>query len=325
MRKLLPGLMGLLLLGATVPCSAQTSILLSIHKVEGFHNAFWDNLRAGAQQEAAALGVSLTIQGVDPAFEADPAPGQVKVIRQALTQGTKAVILTPGDRLKLVGVVQEAVLASVPVVCIDAPVETTLLSALVATDNYQGGLDAARRMATAVGPRGQVVVLAHPSLQNQAISDRLRAFLSGLKQFGPTITVLSSDRAGKATLDTDTPVVGGVLRDFPTLTGLYTVSGSGTTGALRALQAAGKAGKVVLIGWDGDAESLAGVNKGLVDAVIQQDARSMGAQGVRAAWETVQGKAPKKSVLIPATVVTKGNLFDPSVQAILGPLGSSLR
>lgn len=326
MKTLLLVFVGVLgLTAGLVPAGADHLVLLSIHKVEGFHNAFWDGLRSGAAEEARSLGLSLVIQGVEAASASDPAAGQIKVIRAALSQGAKAILLTPGDRLKLVGVVQEAVLAGVPVVGIDAPVESLLLSALVATDNYQGGLDAARRMAAEVGPRGQVVVLSHPSLQNQAIRDRLQAFLSGLKQFGPGIAVLSSDRAGKATLDSDTQAAASLLKDFPQAKGLYTLSGSGTTGALRALQNSGRATEMVLIGWDGDAESVAGLRAGTVRAIVQQDARSMGAKGVRAAWDALHGKATNKSVLIPATVITRANLSDPAVVTLLGSQGLGAR
>lgn len=283
---------------------AQGPVLLSIHKPEGFSNAFWDDLREGALIEAKAQGVALLVKGVDPRYTADPAPGQVEVIRRALASGISALVLTPGDRLRLVGVVQEAVLAGVPVVCIDAPVESNLLSAIVASDNYQGGLAAAQRMARRLGPTGKVVVLNHPSAQNKAIHDRLEAFFSGLRQFAPGIEVVSSNRSGQATLETDTKAVAGLLRDFPGAEGFYAVSGTGLAGALRALKAAGRAGNVVLIGWDGDPETFQGVKEGLVDAVVQQDARALGRLGVRSALEALRGNAPKRSVLIPTTLIT---------------------
>lgn len=295
-----------LLVLASMPGWSQGPMLLSIHKPEGFSNAFWDDLREGARAEARAQGINLVVKGVDPRFTADPAPGQIEVIRQALASGIAALVLTPGDRLRLVGVVQEAVLAGVPVVCIDAPVESGLLSAIVASDNYQGGLMAARRMATRLGPTGKVVVLNHPSSQNKAIHDRLEAFFSGLRQFSPGVVVLSSDRSGQATLETDTLAAGGLLRDFPEAEGVYAVSGTGLTGAFRALKAAGRAGQVVLVGWDGDPETLQGVKEGLVDAVVQQDARALGRLGVRSALEALRGSPPKRSVLIPITLVTGG-------------------
>lgn len=313
-----------LLLISPLGASAQ-QVLLSIHKVEGFRNAFWDGLRAGALEEAKVLGLDLKIQGVDPAYEANPAPGQIRVIREALAQGFDSVIVTPGDRLKLAPVVEESVLAGVPVVGIDAPVESVHLSALVATDNYQGGLDAARRMASRLGPKGQLVILSHPSVQNQAIRDRLQAFLSGIKQFGPGVTILSSDTAGRATLESDTVAASQLLTAYPQANGMYCLSGSGTTGALRALQKTGRSTSVVLIGWDGDAESFAGLRVGTVDAILQQDSKTMGARGVRAAWEALQGRAPFRSVLIPATLVTRDTLNDARVVELLGSLGGGAR
>lgn len=288
------------------PGWAQGPVLLSIHKPEGFSNAFWDDLREGARAEAKAQGIALVIKGVDPRYTADPAPGQIDVIRTALRSGISALVLTPADRLRLVGVVQEAVLAGVPVVCIDAPVESSLLSAIVASDNYQGGLSAAQRMASRLGPRGRVVVLNHPSAQNKAIHDRLEAFYSGLRQFAPGVEVVSSDRSGQATLETDTKAAAGLLRDFPGADGIYAVSGTGLTGALRALKAAGRAGEVVLIGWDADPETLQGVKEGFVDAIVQQDARALGRLGVRSVLEALRGSPPKRSVLIPTTLITGG-------------------
>lgn len=303
------------------PIQAQptpTKLVLSVHKTEGFHNAFWDALKDGAQQEAWDQGVELAYVAVPPAFAQDPAAGQAAVVRQALKAGVAGVVITPGDRLKLVAVVQEAVLAGVPVVCIDAPIESTLLSAIVATNNYQGGLAAARRMATRMGATGRVVVLSHPSAaQNQAIHDRLEAFASGLRQFAPGIQILSDNRAGQATPETDAVVAEGLLRDYPEATGFYAVSGGGLIGALRALRATGRAGKVTLIGWDADAESLQGLRNAEVDAILQQDPRAMGRLGVRAVLDAIRGKAPNRSVGIEATLLTRDTLETPRARELL--------
>ena len=81
-------------------------------------------------------------------------------------------------------------------------------------------------------------------------------------------------------------------------------------GALQVARQFDLMGKVHMAGVDGLPEALDAIRKGELDATVFQDPEGQGAGGVWACYLTVKGVKLPKDLLIPFTVVTKGNVDD---------------
>jgi ribose transport system substrate-binding protein len=70
----------------------------------------------------------------------------------------------------------------------------------------------------------------------------------------------------------------------------------------------GKPGRqkdIKVFGWDLTAKAISGIDGGYVTAVLQQDPEKMGAEALNALNSITSGKTVPKTILVPATVVTK--------------------
>ena len=77
---------------------------------------------------------------------------------------------------------------------------------------------------------------------------------------------------------------------------------------IAAVESQGKQDQVKIFGWDLTAQAIAGIDKGYVVAVIQQDPAGMGAEAVKALDTIAGGGTVEKTIPVPVTIVTKENV-----------------
>ena len=79
-------------------------------------------------------------------------------------------------------------------------------------------------------------------------------------------------------------------------------------GAIAAVENQGRQKDIKVFGWDLTAKAISGMDGGYVTAVLQQDPEKMGAEALNALNSITSGKTVPKTILVPATVVTKANV-----------------
>lgn len=113
---------------------------------KGTTHEFWKSVHYGAQQAADEIG-SIEIIWKGPSRE-DDRDGQISLVQNFITNKVDGIILAPLDSQALVSVVREAKDAQIPTVIFDSGLEDeSVYVSYVATDNYNGGVIAARRLA----------------------------------------------------------------------------------------------------------------------------------------------------------------------------------
>jgi ABC-type sugar transport system substrate-binding protein len=116
---------------------------------KGTTHEFWKSVHFGAQQAAEELGeVEVIYKG--PQLESDR-DMQISLVQDFITKEVDGICLAPLDSRSLVDAVKEARAANIPVVIFDSGLDEDVYVSYVATDNYHGGVLAARRMAEALG------------------------------------------------------------------------------------------------------------------------------------------------------------------------------
>ena len=114
---------------------------------KGTTHEFWKSVHAGAVNAAMELG-NVEILWKGPMQENDR-EGQINVVQEFITKRVDGICLAPLDSQSLVPVVEEAAEANIPVVVFDSGLDgdPSNYVTYVATDNYNGGVLAARRLA----------------------------------------------------------------------------------------------------------------------------------------------------------------------------------
>lgn len=115
---------------------------------KGTTHEFWKSVHYGAQAAADEIG-QIEILWKGPQVESDR-EGQISLVQNFITNKVDGICLAPLDSQALVSVVKEAKDAKIPTVIFDSGLDYPEVVSYVATDNYNGGVLAARRLAEAL-------------------------------------------------------------------------------------------------------------------------------------------------------------------------------
>ncbi len=278
---------------------------------KGLTHQFWMTVKAGADAAAKEFGVSITWQG--PPKETEIAQ-QINIVQDMLTRGVDGIVLAACDENALIGMVEQAHNAGVPVIMFDSGVKSDLPRSLVATDNVMGGKIAARTLAALMGETGEVGLI--PFVPGAGTSEmREQGFKEGIAEF-PNIKLVAVNYS-QSDVDTGMNVTSDMMTAYPNLGGIFAANEPGAIGAGQALRAASKIGQVKLVAFDASGEQLTALEEGVIQALIVQNPFKMGYEGVKAAVDAIRGNPVEKHIDTGVTVITPDNLNEPEIQALL--------
>jgi ribose transport system substrate-binding protein len=288
---------------------------------KGTTHEFWRTIHAGAikaQRDLAAKGIAVEILWKGPLRE-DDREQQVQVVESFASQGVDGIVLAPLDEKALVRPVEEAKRLGVPTVIVDSALGSDQVVSFVATDNVKGGEMAADELGRLLGGKGRVLLLRYQE-GSASTTAREEGFLARLKAGWPGLELVLADQYAGPTVDTAKRASENLLnRHGRDIQGVFLVNETSTGGMLLALQDAGLAGKVKLVGFDGTPALVAAMRAGELHAFALQNPFGMAALGVETMVDHLLGKAVPKRVDTGVLVVTPANLDTPEVRELLNP------
>jgi ribose transport system substrate-binding protein len=287
---------------------------------KGTTHEYWKSIHAGAikaQQQEAKMGVKVDIKWQGPLKE-DDKNAQVDLVESFISQKVNGIVLAPLDEHALVRPVDEAVKAGVPVVIIDSALDTNSYACMVATNNEKGGELAGQRLVQLLGGKGRIIMLRYEE-GSASTEDREKGFMTVIQK-SPGITVLSSNQHAGATVDTAYEASQNLISQFGSqVDGIYTPNESSTRGMLRALQQAGKLGKVKFVGFDSSKDLVDALKAKQIQGLVVQDPMKMGFLGVLTMVRVIKKQPVEKSIDTGVTLVTPENMNNPDMNALLNP------
>lgn len=263
--------------------------------------AFFVHMYCGAKSEAQKLGATASFTAGE---HFDPRE-QTSIFNAITVQHPDAALVVPVDTKAMIPALRQMKGAGIKIVEVDTHVDDTSISASqIATDNYHGGMLAAKRLAALVGNAGTVLIInVQPGISS--VDARQKGFLDEMKDH-PKITVLpvqfaGFDAAKAATITTAS------LSAHPDIVGIYdTVSILGE-GTATGLQQMNKVGSVKVATFDPTPGVVAAFDRGIIDIIIAQDAFEIGVKGVQAAVDALEGKPTEKALAISAVAIDHQN------------------
>jgi ribose transport system substrate-binding protein len=278
----------------------------------GRSHVYWVSAHAGAIKAAQEENVDIIWNG--PATESDYS-GQLQIVENMINQHVDALTLAPIDRKALANAVDRAGAAGIPVIIWDSPVDSKNFVAQIATDNYAAGQLGADRMGTILHGKGKIVEVACQPGSASTMA-REQGFEDRIKQSYPDIHIVDK-RYGMADVAKSMTVAENMLTAFPDMDAMFGSNESSTVGAARAL--ASSKSTVKLVGFDSSPALIEGLKDGVIDSLVTQNPFDMGYKTVKAAVSKLNGGTVERIQSLPAVVVTKDNLEDPSIRARLFP------
>ncbi len=204
---------------------------------KGTTHEFWKSIHAGAQKAADELGsVEVVWQG--PQKEDDRVQ-QIQLVQSAIAAGVDGIILAPLDARALVDPVESAVAKGVPVLIFDSALESNRIVSYVATNNYNGGALAARRLGEVLKGKGNVILLRY-AVGSESTEQREKGFTDTLSKEFPQIKLISDSEYAGPTSDTAQQKAQSLVTLHSSgVDGIFCPNESSTDGMLRALESAG--------------------------------------------------------------------------------------
>ncbi len=312
------------LLGRTVLAVLGAAGLLGCHRGEApreagpprvalvlktLNSPFFIDMQRGAQEAAARLKVELVVQAADREVDVEK---QMQIIENLIQTGVKALCVTPSGSKEIVPALVKANRAGIPVVVLDTRVDPKaaaeaglLTDSFVGSDNYEGGRIAGAHLLAITGGKARVAILE--GIPGHETGDsRLKGFRDAVKD-APGIRVLASQTANWER-DQGFTVFQNLLQAHRDLDAVFACNDMMALGALEAIAAAGRTGKVTVIGFDAVEDARKAIASGAMAASVAQFPSEMGRIAVESAAKLLRGEKPPADQRVRIELVTKDNL-----------------
>jgi ribose transport system substrate-binding protein len=234
------------------PAMAQTAAKPKVALVmKSLANEFFLTMENGAKahQKANAAKYDLIANGIKD--ETDTS-AQIKLVEQMIVSKVNALVIAPADSKALVPVLKKAVDAGIIVVNIDNKLDDAALKEkgfsvpFVGPDNRKGAKLAGDFLGKQIKAGDQVGIIEGVSTTYNA-QQRTLGFQDAMKTAGAKVVGVQS---GQWEIAPGNTVAAAMLNANPKITALLCGNDNMAIGAISAIKAAGKLGKVKVIGYD---------------------------------------------------------------------------
>ncbi len=288
-------------LSATAHAAKKLTIVASVPSL-GF--PFFVHMMKEIRAEAAALG-DIELLEMDGQ---NSTPKQSADVEAAIARGVDGIIISPLDSVAMAPALQEAVDAGIPVVTIDRRIDGVPgILAHVGADNVKGG-EAQGKFIKDMFPNGARLVNLQGQPGSSPAIDRNKGVhnvLDGDSKY-QIVAEQTAFFAREKGANVTEAILGGL--DAPPDV-IVAANDDMALGALQAVQEAGLAGKVKIIGFDALPEALAQVRDGGLAATIEQSPGGQSRGAMRALVSFLRdGKKPDKLTLLSPFAISKANL-----------------
>jgi ribose transport system substrate-binding protein len=237
---------------------------------------------------------------------------QQNQVKDFLVKKVSAIVLCPCDSKAIGPAIREANEAGIPVftadiACLDPAAKVVCH---VATDNYGGGKMAAQALIEALGPAGgKVLLLDYKEVESCIL--RVNGFREVLADHnkaskGGRITVVAELPSG-GSKDQGYKSAEDALQAHPDLAGIFAINDPSALGARAAVEKAGRADQVRIIGFDGQPEGKQAIKEGKIYADPIQFPDRIGRQTTDAILRHFRGEDVRKEILIPTELYRRAD------------------
>ena len=297
---------------AAAPTRSKGTIGVSVLTLT---NPFFKVIADTITAEAKAQGYDAVV--VSGEFDVARQQNQVK---DFIVKKVSAIVLCPCDSKSIGPAIQEANEAGVPVFTADIACIAPGVKVIshIATDNYGGGKQAGEAMIEALGEAGgKVVILDFKQAESCLL--RVKGFKETIAKHSAgktsgTIEVVA-ELPGDGKKDQGYKCAEDALQAHPDLRAFFAINDPSALGARAALEKAGKADRVVIIGFDGQPEGKQAIKDGLIYADPVQHPDQIGRLTVETILHYFDGDEVPPQQLIPTGLYRQADARqDPSLR-----------
>ena len=219
--------------------------------------------------------------------------GQLDIINQMIVAQVDGLVIAPADSKALINALQKAQDAGIVVVNIDNQLDPQVLKSkkmdvpFVGPDNRAGARKVGEYLASKLNAGDEVAIIEGVSTTTNA-QQRTAGFTDAMN--AAQIKVVST-QSGNWEIEGGNKQAAAILSEYPKVKALLAGNDSMAIGAVSAIRAAGKAGKVLVVGYDNIDAIKPMLKNGRVLATADQAAAQQAVFGIQTALKLIS-KAP---------------------------------
>jgi len=233
---------------------------------------FWTIARAGcndAEKELGNVEVDFRIPSSGDAAE------QTRILEDLLAKGVDGIAVSPKDPANQTGLLNK-VASQTLLVCHDSDAPNSKRACYIGTDNTTAGVEAAKLIKEALPDGGKIMVFVG-TLDAQNAKERFAGIKQELRGAKVEIIDVRTDETDRARAQKNVEDTLVKYSDVACLVGLWSYNGPAI---LNGVRASGKEGKVKIVCFDEEPETLAGVASGAIYATVVQQPYEFGKQAI---------------------------------------------
>lgn len=234
---------------------------------------YWQEAQAGLADVGKLMGVKVELTG-----PASYSPNEeLTAFQQAVGQHPAGILVSVSNPQLFKDAIDGAVAQGIPVVCVDADAPDSKRVLFVGTDNFRAGQESGKRMGDLLKGQGSIAIVTLNGQLN--VEERVRGVNEALKKFPGIKVVQTIDDKGDARNAYD--ALSTLLKSKEKIDGIIGLEASGGAGAADVLNRLDMTGKVKIVAFDKDPETLDWIQRGAITATVVQKPYIMSFYGVR--------------------------------------------
>jgi ribose transport system substrate-binding protein len=234
---------------------------------------YWQEAQAGLTDIGKTAGVKVDMVGPTTFSPAE----ELAAFKEAVAQHPAGIMVSVTDPKLFKEPIDAAILQGLPVICIDADAPDSHRVLFIGTDNFRAGQESARHMAALLGGQGRVLIIG---LAGQLNTEERARGVNDVLKTNPGIKIIQTvDDKGDPRNAYD--AVSALLQKKEKIDGIIGLEASGGAGAADALHRLDLTGKIKIVAFDKDPQTLEGIERGWITATVVQKPYVMAFYGVR--------------------------------------------
>jgi simple sugar transport system substrate-binding protein/ribose transport system substrate-binding protein len=235
---------------------------------------------------------------------------EMELVNTYISRGVDAIILSPLSFTASVQALKQANDKEIKIILYNTGVDADFYSTLIESSHevlgQSTGKVARKYILEKLGGKAKIGIVDFVALLPEQSNARSEGFLSQLKDL-PGVEVVAAQSAWLA--EAATQVAGDIITANPSINVIYACNDGGTVGATMAVKNAGKAGKIVVFGIDGN-EQLANFMlspDNILQATTAQQPYAIGKKTIEMSLKAVKGEAMDKHIIVPGILLDRAN------------------
>jgi ribose transport system substrate-binding protein len=272
---------------------------------------FWVFAQRGAEKAVSEL----------PDFEVDfrkpsdpPSVEQRRILDDLMAQGVKGIAISPVDPVNQKPFIDELA-SKISVVTCDSDIPGSRRKCYIGTDNVAAGRQAGE-MIKEVLPQGGKIMLYVGYQDTQNAKERIQGIREAIAGTKIQIIDIRTDNTDTARAKSNVADDLVAQKDLACCVGLWNYNGPAI---LNAVKAADKLGKVKIVCFDENEETLTGVRDGNIYGTVVQQPFEFGYRSIKMLADLVKGKdagIPANGMLIVPTIIIKKDNVEPFMEKV---------